>query len=176
MIGDGFMLTYFNNVAHNSVAAAQSPFVEDAPIIEAPMPSSTPTTPVVVPISENPRATNIKSLGFSYMDKQEPLVKTAVGLDFSDSTTQGKAFRLVQYLTQALIVIGFLLLLWKYKQYNFTPEFTACVATAFVVILGVVFVPQFSSLVNASRYYQACLFFLAPMLVVGAEQLCLVRK
>jgi uncharacterized membrane protein len=176
MIGDGFMLTYFNNVAHNSVVAAQAPFEEDAPIIKDPMPSSQPTNTVIEPISENPRADKVKSIGFSYMDKQEPLVRTAVGLDFFDSTIQGKAFRLIQYLTQAFIVFGFLFLLFKYKEYNFTPEFIGCVGTSFMIILCVVFVPTFSSLVNASRYYQACLFFLAPMLVLGVDQLCKIKK
>jgi len=178
MIGDGFMLTYFNNVAHNSVTAAKSPFVETETII-APMPTTTIIVPSVTPTDkpvDNPRADKVKSIGISYMDRQEPLVRTAVGMDFFDSSIQGKAFRLVQYLTQGLIVIGFMFLLWKYKQYNFTPEFVGCIATAFAIILGVIFVPQFSSLVNASRYYQACLFFLAPMLVVGVEQLCLAKK
>jgi len=182
MIGDGFMLTYFNDVAHNTAHYAQVPFKDvtiSPTIIDQTLVSTGEPTPTVTP-TVAPNATvqpiTTKSIGLSYMGKQEPLVRTAVGLDFFDSSLQGKVFRIVQYLTQALIVIGFLFLLWKYKQYNFTPEFIGCSATAFAIILCVVFVPSFSSLINASRWYQGMLFFLAPMFVVGIDQLCRVKE
>jgi uncharacterized membrane protein len=180
MIGDGFMLTYFNDVAHNTVSYAQVPFkdVTVSPTVIDSIVKPTETlivTPTVAPNATVPQAT-IESIGLSYMDRQEPLVRTAVGLDFFDSSLQGKMFRVVQYLTQALIVIGFLFLLWKYREYDFTPEFIGCTATAFAIILCVVFVPSFSSLINASRWYQGMLFFLSPMFVVGVDQLCLLKE
>ena len=107
----------------------------------------------------------------SYLHKQEPLIRVALGLDLVGAPIEGKAFRILQYLTQFLIVAGFIYLMLRRRSYSFTPEFVACIVPCFGLLGMCLFFPAFSSLINASRFYHTSLFFLAPLLVVGAEQL-----
>jgi uncharacterized membrane protein len=103
-----------------------------------------------------------------YMDAQSPLVKTAVGLDFFDSTALGKFFRIIQYLTQLMIVVGSLYLLKNWKKYHFSQEFIAGIGASFFLILACIFVPHFSNIINVTRFYHLALFFLAPVFVIGS--------
>jgi uncharacterized membrane protein len=103
----------------------------------------------------------------SYLYKQEYLVQVGIGLDFLQQSLEGKIFRLVQYLTQILIVIGAIWLLFRYKRYKFTSEFVAGVGCSFVLLLVCIFLPLFSSIINMPRFYQISLFFLSPMFVLG---------
>ncbi len=113
----------------------------------------------------------MSSDGLSYLYSQEPLVRTAIGLDFATATFGGKLFRIMQYLTQGLLVLGFVYLLFRYRYYTFTAEFTSLAMVGYGLLAMCVFLPSFSTLINASRFYQVSLFFIAPMLVVGVEQL-----
>jgi uncharacterized membrane protein len=106
-----------------------------------------------------------------YMDAQSPLVKTAIGLDFFDSTNLGKLFRIVQYLTQFMIIIGALYLLKNWKKYKFSQEFIAGIGASFFLVLACIFVPHFSNIINVTRFYHLALFFLAPVFVIGATVL-----
>jgi len=104
-----------------------------------------------------------------YLHNQSPLVKAAIGLDFLQATNEGKIFRIVQYLTQILILLGLIRLWRRRKQYNFTPEAMACILTGFLCLGMCVFIPYISRLINMTRYYHICLFFLAPLFVFGCE-------
>ena len=115
--------------------------------------------------------TELRELAVSARDL-DPLTSIGLGKDFIDASISGKAFRVIQYFTQLLIVIGCFWLLFKYKQYNFNREFIAGIAASLLVLLFVVVVPMFSSLINATRNYQLSLFFLAPMFILGID--CLV--
>ena len=94
-------------------------------------------------------------------ERQEKLVLTAVGMDFWDVSNWGKAFRIVQYLTQALVLAGAGVLLWTWRRYPI--EIVAGVLASLILMLMVVFVPQFSLIINATRFYHLALFFLAPV-------------
>lgn len=102
------------------------------------------------------------------VEQQEVLVKTSIGMDFFDVSASGKAFRLIQYLTQFLILAGGALLLFIYKRYKFTAEFIAGIWCGYLLLAMCVFVPQFSSIINVTRFYHFALFFLAPMFVIGS--------
>lgn len=155
--GDGFMFKYLNDVGHNVTAAAIY-FLPKSTILEP-----TITEPIILePIILEPEDSNTKP---SWL-RQEPLVRAAVGLDFADVEPEGKAFRILQYLTQFLIVTGFYYLI---RRNMFTSEFITGVIVSFGLLGMVLFFPTFSSIVNASRFYHVSLFFLAPLLIIGTE-------
>ena len=104
-----------------------------------------------------------------YLNNQSPLVKAAIGLDFLQATNEGKIFRIVQYLTQILIPLGLIWLWRRRKQYSFTPEAMVCMLAGFMLLGMCVFIPYISRLINMTRYYHICLFFLAPLFVLGCE-------
>jgi uncharacterized membrane protein len=106
-----------------------------------------------------------------YLYQQEPMVRTAIGLDFVGASLGGKAFRVVQYATELLLVAGFGYLLFRYRKYGFTVEFAGCVVVSFILLLVCVFLPGFSAIINVTRFYQVSLFFLAPMMVIGVEEI-----
>jgi uncharacterized membrane protein len=111
----------------------------------------------------------------SYLHGQEYLVQVGIGLDFFDQPIDGKLFRVIQYLTQLLIVVGTGWLLLQHKRYTFTAEFVAGIGCSFVLLLACIFVPQFSSIINMPRFYQISLFFLAPVLVLGCDALSSIQ-
>jgi uncharacterized membrane protein len=125
-------------------------------------PTTTSTTNVYVPPVAPQK---------SYLYKQEYLVQVGIGLDFLQQPLEGKIFRIIQYLTQVLIVIGALWLLFRYKRYKFTAEFIAGIGCSFILLLVCVFAPLFSSIINMPRFYQISLFFLSPMLVLGCDMI-----
>lgn len=104
-----------------------------------------------------------------YMTRQPTLVKMAIGLDFMTSSVGGKAFRAIQIVTQILMVLGLVRLWRKRKEYNFSPEFIACILAGFILLGCCVFLPRFSEAINMTRFYHMSLFFLAPLFVLGCE-------
>ena len=85
------------------------------------------------------------------------------------ASIEGKIFRVIQYATQILIILG-LIQLWRRREdYNFTTEFAACILAGFVLLGACVFIPHFSRLVNMTRFYHLSLFFLAPLFILGCE-------
>ena len=125
---------------------------------------------VNVPPASPPAVPETPSKPF-YLNAQEPLIKTAIGLDFKEASVGGKMFRIVQCLTELLLLAGAVYLMFRHRKYKFTAEFVSFVWVSFVILGLCIFWLGFSSLLNASRFYQISLFFLAPMLVVGVEEL-----
>jgi uncharacterized membrane protein len=99
----------------------------------------------------------------------DSLLKAGIGKDFSDATELGKVFRVVQYLTQVLIILGAIWLLFKHRMYKFSAEFIACISGSFVLLLCCIFIPSFASIINMTRWYHATLFFLSPMFILGFD-------
>jgi uncharacterized membrane protein len=104
-----------------------------------------------------------------YLNSQPPLVRTALMLDFFDTDLKGQIFRIIQALTQLLIIIGCFVTLFRYKRYKFKAEFIAGIGASFALLLLCIFIPQFSSIINMTRFYHLSLFFLAPMFVLGFD-------
>ena len=189
-VGDSAMLKYVERIGRTEVVVADRLITEAITVTDEASDTSKSVTPKsVTPKSETsksatPETSPPKSMtpkpetsepslpkSESYLYKQEPLIRVAIGLDFADVPIEGKAFRILQYLTQFLIVVGFFYLILRRRSYSFVPEFVACMIPCFGLLGMCLFFPAFSSLINATRFYQVCLFFLAPLLVVGAEQL-----
>ena len=108
-------------------------------------------------------------MGSDYVNQQSGMVRAGIGLDFMSVPIEGKVFRVVQYSTQILIVLGLVRLWKKRKEYNFTLEFVACILAGFALLGACIFIPFFSNILNMTRYYHMSLFFLAPLLVLGCE-------
>ena len=106
----------------------------------------------------------------TYLSRQEPLIQTAIGLDFGGATVGGKGFRIVQYAVQFFIALGGFYLLLRYRRYKFTADFVSCVIASFGLLGLCLFLPLFSTIINASRFYHTALFFLAPVLIIGVEE------
>ena len=104
-------------------------------------------------------------------ERQEVLVKAGIGMDFAEASIPGKSFRVVQFLTQFLIIIGGLILFWAHRHYKFTAEFVAAIWSSYFLLSMCVFVPEFSNIINITRFYHFALFFLAPVFVIGAVHL-----
>lgn len=90
----------------------------------------------------------------------DSLMRVAVGLDFADATSWGKAFRIIQYITQALVLVGFLFMLIRRKANQ--QYLLLTMASAAILGLCLMF-SIFAAILNATRWYHLALFFLAPM-------------
>ncbi len=121
----------------------------------------------VIQKSLNDNAT--ASVDISATVKAYSLVKSALGLDLLNYTWTGIAFRIVQLLTQLLIVVGFAWMVVKRKLYNLNTEYIAGCFVALGLLGLCVVVPAFASLINATRQYHLSLFFLAPMFVIAFD-------
>jgi uncharacterized membrane protein len=96
------------------------------------------------------------------------LVNTAIGLDFMEVPIEGKLFRIVQLLTQLLIIIGAIRLAF-FNHFNTTTEFVACIGSSAILLAICILVVGFADILNVTRFYHFSLFFLSPMFVLGCE-------
>ena len=100
-----------------------------------------------------------------YFEKQEPLIRTALGLDFLEADISGKVFRIVQFLAQLFIILG---CLWIIKNRGkISPEFIAFVLSSLAMLLACILLPRFSNIINTTRFYHIALFSLAPVMILG---------
>jgi uncharacterized membrane protein len=114
---------------------------------------------IKIPISSSPPS--------SYFDYQPSLVKVALGIDFIEVSFLGKVFRIFQLLTQVLIVLGFLIILKNRKKYSL--EYLALMMVGALILILVIFLPGFSAILNATRFYNLSLLFLSPAAIVGGR-------
>lgn len=122
------------------------------------------------PASTGPASTGPASTSkFFEPTERERLVVTALGLDFVDVSGLGKGFRVFQYLTELLIIIGCMRMIFKPKGFKFRTEYIALSAVAAVILFACIVIPRFSTYLNVSRFYHICLFLLAPMCILGGE-------
>ena len=104
---------------------------------------------------------------------REPLIQTALGLDFPTASPQGKGFRIFQYITQLFLVIGFIRLIFKPRKLRFTAEYIAFTIGSALLLVAVIFIPGFSAGMNATRFYHIALLLLAPFFILGGESVWL---
>lgn len=102
---------------------------------------------------------------------REKLLGTALGLDFAQISILGKVYRVIQYITQFLIIIGFLNLIIKPGEIKFRLEYIALSIVAFLILFSCILVPLFSSFLNLTRFYHIVLIILSPFCILGGEAL-----
>ena len=105
--------------------------------------------------------------GFFDLEERDYLVTTALGLDFASASGLGKGFRILQYLTQLLVVIGFAWLILRPR--GFRAEFIALAAASALILLAFIVMPRLSIYIGLGRVYHISLFLLSPLLVLGGE-------
>lgn len=77
--------------------------------------------------------------------------------------------RIFAYLTQALIVVGFVGLVTKRTRIRIEKEYFIFSLTAMAFLAMLILVPGLANTLNMTRFYHILLFFLAPFCVIGAE-------
>lgn len=105
----------------------------------------------------------------SWLTQDDPMLAFATGGDFFISPLLGKLFRILQYMTQLLLIIGVIVILRNFRKYS--PEYLAMCFLGVVMMALVVFYPGVSTLLNATRFYNLALLFMAPAIVVGGRLL-----
>ncbi len=97
----------------------------------------------------------------------EPAVAVALGADFSSADPISKVFRIFQYITQILIIVGYVYLLIHYKKRSLGYMVFLCLSG--VLLCMVIFWVGFSPLFNASRFYNLILLFMSPAMIIGGK-------
>lgn len=100
---------------------------------------------------------------------RESLVTAAIGGDIANVSITGKAFRVVQYAAQFLIIVGFIRLTLKSTRTKFTIEYTVLTAVSALMLFACIAIPYFSGYLETERFYRIALLFLAPLCVMGGE-------
>lgn len=95
------------------------------------------------------------------------LAQIAMGGDFWQVSIWGKFFRVLQFLSQFMIIIGVLAFPFIYKKYRFTSEFISGIGCSVILLFCCVFLPNFADIINMTRFYHISLFFLAPCFVIS---------
>jgi len=75
--------------------------------------------------------------------------------------------RYIYYVTEALVVIGFLGLLLKKRRSFLNDEFNLLVFCNILLLGACIVIPNFAGTFNITRFYHVALFFLAPFCVLG---------
>ena len=137
----------------------QPPF---SPLVEEP--TSDPLRPSSLPSEINTAYIAQANRPTTFND-HESMMQTALGMDIAEASPMGKGFRVLQGITQGLLVLGTILIIIRRKQIS--PEYFAfCIGS--VVILFLCFaIPGFSAMLNASRFYHIALILLSPAIVIG---------
>jgi len=105
----------------------------------------------------------------TYLQRQPAVVQTALGLDFMQSSTLGKIFRILQYITQASMILG-LALLWKRRR-EIPVAYTAGVLASFGILTLCIFVPFLSTTMSPTRFYALALFWISPLFIASLKWL-----
>lgn len=176
IIGCGAFWGYHSFTAEGSMAkSVASSIFRYAPV----PPDSTPSIIPIEPTRPTEPTEPVISPSLSWFSKdnwlsfaypRSNLVNTAIGLDFMDVPIDGKAFRIVQFLTQLMIIMGTVRLFF-FERLDVTAEFVGFIIASGMVLAACIFVVGFADILNATRFYHFTLFFLSPMFVLGCETL-----
>lgn len=112
-------------------------------------------------------------LAFFDFSNRDPLIQTALGLDFPQASLQGKGFRIFQFITQIFLIAGCLRLIFRPKGLRFTTEYIALSVTSVLLISACIFLPGFAKGLNTTRWYHITLITLAPFCILGGEAIWL---
>ncbi|MDH5451655.1 MAG: DUF2206 domain-containing protein, partial [Candidatus Bathyarchaeota archaeon] len=77
--------------------------------------------------------------------------------------------RMFAYLTQALIVAGFLGLITGRVKFHLDIEYFLLSSLAMAFLIALIAVPGLANTLNMTRFYHILLFFLAPLCALGAD-------
>jgi hypothetical protein len=109
------------------------------------------------------------ALNDTYLNKMPFLIRAGTGFDFNETTDSGRVFRVIQFITQFLIIVGCISIPFRYKNYKLRAEFIGGMCAGIFLLAMSIFFPYFSSSINVTRLYHISLFFIAPMIVLGID-------
>ncbi|MDP7416005.1 MAG: DUF2206 domain-containing protein [Dehalococcoidales bacterium] len=109
------------------------------------------------------------ALGFFGFTTHDPFIQAALGLDFASASSQGKAFRVLQYIAQLFLAVGFIRLILVPRKMMFTAEYIALSVGSALLLVASVVLPGFADRMNATRFYHIALLLLAPLFIMGGE-------
>jgi len=95
-------------------------------------------------------------------------VLRGLGLESSPSILNTIS-RVFAYLTEGLIIAGFVALISRRARIRIVREHFWLTSTAMAILFAIILVPGLASSFNISRFYHILLFFLAPLCVLGAD-------
>ena len=185
-----FMFIYYNVVASGAgssgtqVAAGIARVTSEQVIkgITMPPPVLPPTTgePSTGEPSTEPSEAAIKRPGFvqdllirfPFLNplSKEPLTQTALGLDFPTASPGGKVWRILQYLVELCLIVGFFRLVFRPATFGkLRAEYIAMIIVSIVILAGIFFLPTWSYGLGTARIWQITLLVTAPLFIFGGE-------
>jgi uncharacterized membrane protein len=113
---------------------------------------------------------------------KEPLVQTAIGLDFPMASPGGKAWRILQYLVELCLIVGFLRLIFRPATLGkLKAEYISLIIISTLILLGIFIFPTWSYGtgefhaygMGGTRIWQITLLLVSPLFVFGGETIVL---
>lgn len=104
---------------------------------------------------------------FDIGSRGEP-VQTALGLVESPSTLHFLG-RLLQNFIMFLVVIGFIVMLLKWKKEKLNSSYVLLVSISMGLIVSAIVIPNFAGFLEMGRLYHVGLLFISPLFVLGVE-------
>ena len=94
-------------------------------------------------------------------------VTTALGGGFLGASLLGKTFRILQYITQLFIIVGFVRIILRPGRYK--TEYIAFITVAILILLSCIILPFVTIGMGMGRFYFTCLFLLSPLCITGGK-------
>jgi len=116
------------------------------------------------------------SAGFGFLDPRakEPLVQTAIGVDFPLASLGGKLWRILQYLVEICVIVGFLRLIFRPATLGkLKTEYVALVIVSALILLAIFVLPSWSEMIGVTRIWQITLLIISPLFIFGGETITL---
>lgn len=105
---------------------------------------------------------------FLNLGSREPEVLRGIGLEAPPSIWNTFS-RVFAYITEFLIVAGFVGLITKRLRPNYEREYFIFTVEAVFLLIALIAVPGLANTMNMTRFYHILLFILAPLCVLGAD-------
>jgi len=105
---------------------------------------------------------------FFNLAAREQAVLRGLGME-APPTIWNMISRIFAYLTQALIVVGFVGVVTKRIKTRFVMEYFLLTLFSVTLLAALILVPSLADTMNMTRFYHILLFFLAPLCILGAE-------
>lgn len=101
---------------------------------------------------------------------KEPLTRTALGIDFFNSSTWGQVWRIFQFIVQACLLAGLLIMLLRPARLGnkLRTEYIALVIASFIILACVFAVPRGFGF-GSVRIWHITLLFTAPLFIAGGS-------
>ena len=107
---------------------------------------------------------------FFNLQSREPEVLRGLGLE-PPPTVWNLISRIFAYITEALIIVGFIYTILKRTRIYLEKEYFFLVFVCMLFLGALIAVPGLSSIMNITRFYHILLFIIAPLCVIGAENI-----